>query len=249
MRQSGNEEINFGDCPAMRLKQARIAAGYTTCAALGRAVYNNGMAPTGEGKVISAIENGTRTLTEASAEKYAPVLNVSPEWLMCLTDAKNAECIDLSRIHFIETTVSAYVSTFFTMCGLKSVWSADDPDLCGTTPKDVLDSFAYAIYEKHTLDLHGQVPADNSCWGNIARQQFLAEIVFTDNNLKKDGYVELIQGSVLIEKLYYSYYTMRAIAHDTHAWLKQNGARQYSESYNPSDNYGSIYRLRGETPA
>lgn len=245
MRQTKDLHLESFSLTAMRFRQARLAAGYPTCASLAMAAWNNNPPPS-ERKVISGIECGSRTLTPEFAYKYIPLLKVSKEWLFGEPEPVSEKTINQSRVHFIENTVSEYVSVFLTMCGIKLVRPADN---CDPVQSDTLISFAYALYEKDTLEAQGITPGDNSCWENLARQQFVVEVVFTDKSLKKDGYVMLIQGRRLLEKFYCNYHNMRLMAKDTHTWLKLNGKRQFTESYVREENYGTISRIFDSYPS
>lgn len=77
-----DDEQRWRKAKAVRLKEARIAAGFQTPADAQRAF--------GGKSTYTSHENGTRGLSRRAAERYARKFRVSTAWLLCLTDEKQS---------------------------------------------------------------------------------------------------------------------------------------------------------------
>jgi len=144
------------DKPKDRLRKARVSAGYETAADFAAAMRNAGRAVTNE--AYRHHENGTRNIKPDVAELYAPLLKVTPQFLL-FGDPKTSgtgnirNSLTVRTADFAKTVQSALSRDKIEVLGMAecgpdgwALWNGDVVDVIDRPPQLAGAPTAYAVF-------------------------------------------------------------------------------------------------------
>ena len=167
---------------------------------------NESTAPPGEG------------LLNAIAEY---VFEVNPEYLTGDTDVKNIDQAVSMVSHYVANTLLPLIRSYFTMCGVVSLFRKNDAPKVGID-EIILAKIAVCMYEKKRADGLGLCLSPESYWEQFERDDFVIFAAKKNEKKKREDCITIINGDVLLQKVYEWYKVTALQASDFNEWINRN---------------------------
>lgn len=167
---------------------------------------------------ISSYLNGHKAPGKEILKALAEILKTTPEYLKGETDMENQQQLIDSYSRFLSNNIVPFVETFLTMSGVYTI-TTNKPQSC----KDKeITYIAIAVFEKWYGERNGLCCSEKSYWKKVCDKDFFVATAKTNPKMKKELFVSIVNGDVLIERIYSSYRTFALSAHDMNFWLIRN---------------------------